>query len=182
MAFYGLTLLVFSTSPQIQYERRQMIIRKHWLKSLAVAAVVAMASANASADVVSAVTAKGRYPLLNTPTSIPGMITSAFTHPGGQLVATYTAECYAAEGPPSSNRNTVDVDIAVLDTTGQQLGLLSPSEVNTALCSSGSGPGTFAATGVVTLPPGTYRILVRGRFSEERTSGWMGARSLVVLR
>jgi len=157
--------------------------RKHWLKSLAVAAVVAMASANASADVVSAVTATGRYPIYSSsPTNIPGMITSAFTHPGGQLVATYTAECYAAEGPVGSNRNTVDVDIAVFDTTNRQVGFLSPSEANTALCSAGSGQATFSTTGVITLPPGTYHVLVRGRYTQERASGWMGARSLVVMR
>ncbi|WP_157604151.1 hypothetical protein [Rhizobacter sp. Root1221] len=159
-----------------------MNIKMNWLKSLAVAAVVAMASANASAVVVAAVTASGHVWLVDAPLTIPGMTTPAFTHPGGQVVATYSAECYAAEGPPASNSNLVDVDIVVLDTTLTQVAAFSPSQEHSAFCSSGGAPGTFSMTGVANLPRGTYRVLVRGRFSEERASGWMGARSLVVLR
>jgi len=157
-----------------------MNIKKHWLKSLAVAAVAAMASANASADVVAAVTANGGATLNEAPMNIPGMKTPAFAHPAGQLVATYSAECYAGEGPPSKSRNLVAVRIIVLDASGNQVATLSPQE--SVFCSAGSERGTHSFTGVATLPRGTYRVLVRARLGEERASGWVGPGSLVVLR
>jgi len=160
-----------------------MNFKEHWLKSLAVAAVVAMASANASAEIVAAVTANGHFELQGTPiNNVPGMATSAFAHSGGQLVATYSAECYAAEGPPYSNTNSVTVAIVVFDTAGNQVAMLSPANFTSAFCSAGGGPGTFSITGVGTLPRGTYRVQVRGRLTEQRLTGWMGARSLVVSR
>lgn len=158
-----------------------MNIKKHWLKSLAVAAVVTLVSANASADVVAAVTANGRYPLAPAPVGIPGMTTPAFGHAGGQLVATYTAECFAEVAAPYGPAR-VDVALLVQDEAGNGLATLSPTERQSYFCSSGGAPATFSTTGVGTLPPGTYRVVVRGGLLTDRASGWMGARSLVVMR
>lgn len=158
-----------------------MKIKMHWPKSLAVAAVVAMVSANASAEVVAAVTANGRYPLAPAPLPVPGMTTPAFGHGGGQLVATYTAECFAEVAAPYGPAR-VDVIIVVQDEAGNNLATLSPTERQSYFCSSAGAPATFSTTGVGTLPPGTYRVVVRGSLLNDRASAWMGGRSLVVLR
>ena len=164
-------------------------MKKHWLKSFVVAAAVATASANASADVVAAVAANGHHWLLDAPLPVAGMTTAAFSHPGGQLVAIYSAECSAAAPHPAySDRAVVDVDIMVQNMQGYYVATLSPSGQSSAFCSSVgspgvfSSPGTFSTTGVATLSAGTYRVVVRGRLNEERASGWMGARSLIVMR
>ena len=144
-----------------------MNIKMGKLKSLAVAAVVAMASANASAVVVAAVTATGHYTLpADTPSTIPGTTTPAFSHAGGRVVATFSSECFAGDAPPASNLNIVDVDIVVLDTSRTQVAAFSPTQDHSAFCSAGSGPSTSSVTGVTTLVAGTYRVLVRARYSE----------------
>ena len=165
-------------------------MKKHWLKSIAVASLVAVASANTSAEVMSAVVANGHAWLVDAPLPISGMATAAFLHPGGQLVATYSAECSVAapENPAFSDRGVVDVYIVVQNAQGQQVATLAPSGEYSAFCSSVGSPGkfsspaTFSTTGVGTLPRGTYRVVVRGGLNEERASGWMGPRSLVVMR
>lgn len=162
-----------------------MSIKKNWFKSLAVAAVVAMASANASADVVAAVTANGNYGWseYGGPYPIAGMSTSTFKHSGGQLIATYSAEC--ALDANGSGPSFVYVAIRVYDATGNYVTTLSPTAGTTPFCSS-SGErgfnnwGSFAKTGVGTLPPGTYRVEVRGGINRGRGNALMGARSLVV--
>ena len=168
-------------NPVPVHERRYMNIKKHWLKSLAVAAVVAMVSANASADVVAAVTANGRYALGPAVLVVPGMTTPAFAHSGGRLVATYTAECFAEVAAPYGPAR-VDVTIYVQNELGDNMAILSPTDQQSIFCSSGNAPSTFSMSGVGALPQGTYRVVVRGGLLNERASGWMGARSLVVLR
>ena len=164
--------------------------KKHWLKALAVAALVATASANASAEVMSAVVANGHSWLVDAPLPISGMTSAAFLHPGGQLVAIFSAECSVAapESPAYGDRGVVDVNIIVHNMQGQYVATLSPSSEYSAFCSSVGSPGkfsspaTFSTTGVGTLPRGTYRVEVRGGLNEERASGWLGPRSLVVMR
>ena len=160
-----------------------MSIKKNGLKSLAVAAVIAMASATASAEVVSAVTANGYHQLMDTPAPVGGMTSTVFKHSGGRLVAMYSSECGASVAPQYSDRAIVDVNILVTNAADSQVvATLSPSDGTSAFCSSGGAPGTFSTVGVSNLPPGTYRVSVRARLSHERASGWMGARSLVVMR
>ena len=105
-----------------------MNTKKH-LKALAVAAVVSMAAANASADVVAAVTANGDY-IFDAPSGfpVPGMRTPSFNHPGGQLVAMYSAECaVSAEPNPAYGPAFVEVDIVVRDATVTPVATLSPT-------------------------------------------------------
>ena len=157
-------------------------MKTNWLKTLAAGAVIAMASANASAEVVSAVTAKGHHGLLDAPAPVAGMMTPVFKHSGGRLVAMYSAEC-SASVPPQRDSAIVDVNIIVTNAADTQvLATLSPSDETSAFCSSGGAPGTFSTIGVANLPPGTYRVSVRAGLTQERASGWMGARSLVVMR
>ena len=160
-----------------------MNIKKNGLKSLAAAAVIAMVSANASAQVVSAVTANGSYGLGPSVAPIPGMMTPAFSHPGGQLVAMYSAEC-TAFSEPAYGLARVDVNIVVSDAADQVVAILSPTDNNVSFCSSGAATGSYSMTGVGTLPRGTYRVSARAGFVHlaKTQSGWMGARSLVVLR
>ena len=167
-----------------------MNMKKHWLKSLAVAAVVAMGSANASAEVLAAVAANGRHGLHDAQAPIAGMSTKTFKHSGGPLVATYSAECSvsAPETSAYGDKGVVDVDITVSNEQGTQvLGRFAPTGDDSAFCSSNvpgksSAPGTYSITAVSTLPPGVYTVEVRGRTNSRFVSGWMGPRSLVVSR
>lgn len=168
-----------------------MNINKHLFRSLAVAAATSVAAANASADVVAAVTASGNYTWsgYGGPIPIPFMVTPSFNHSGGPLVAMYSAECSVnAEYQPAYGLAFVDVDIQVLDGAGAIVATLSPSGgTKTPFCSSSgvsgfNNRGSFATTGVGTLPAGVYRVRVGGQLNIERATALMGARSLVVLR
>ena len=76
-----------------------MKINKKWLKSLAVAGVVAMLSANASAEVLAISAAVDSYELgMGSSPVIPGVQSAYFKHAGGPLTAAFTAEC-AVETP-----------------------------------------------------------------------------------
>ena len=163
-------------------------MKTNWLKSLAVASVVSMAAANASADVVGAVTANTNYTWTEYggPYRVPGMRTASFNHPGGPLVAIFSADC-ALDSDPVYGPAFVDVEINVQDARDQFVASLSPSGTESPFCSSSgargfNNRGSFATTGVGTLPPGTYTILVRAQINRGRGTAVLGARSLVVLR
>ena len=164
-------------------------MKKHWLKSLAVAAIVAMASANASADVLSAVTADGDHGWsIGDPvggiTPIPGVMTPLFKHAGGQLLATYSAECAvkAPPAPPGGPKASVGVMIAVFDSRYKIVTNLQPASGRQAFCSS-EQRATHAVTGVANLPPGMYGVRVVGMINNvPAADAVMGGRSLVVFR
>ena len=163
-------------------------MKNNWLKCLAVAAVVSTASANASADVVAAVTANGNYTWTEYggPYRVPGMRTASFNHPGGPLVAIFSAEC-ALDSDPAYGPAFVDVEINVHDAKDNIVTSLSPSWTVSPFCSSSgargfNNRGSFATTGVSTLPPGTYTVLVRAQINRGRGTALMGPRSLIVLR
>ena len=162
-----------------------MNTKKNWLKSLAVAAVVSMAAANALAGgVVSAVTASGTVPLSDAPIPVAGMVTPSFNHPGGQLVATFSADCYV-NSIFNGDIAYVSVEIYARDATGNAI-LLSPSGQASPFCSTNRANdairGSFATTRVGTLPPGTYHLDLRARTSNRKAGGTLGNRSLVVFR
>jgi len=164
-------------------------MKKHWLTSLAVAAVVAMASANASAgDVLAAVTAdRIHYLAKGASVYISWMKTPLFKHSGGPLIATYTAECAVAAYPLVPGGAKVGVSIAVTDAEGKQVASMSPAPE--AFCSSSgetdlrsASKATHAVTSVATLPAGVYRVQVLGHVNDPTAVAAMGARSLVVSR
>ncbi len=159
-----------------------MNMKKHWLKSLAVAAVVAMASANASADILAGVTAKGQHGLMDVIMPVAGMTTAEFKHPGGQLAATYTAQCYASKVEGQlADQALVNVEICVRSAAGGCAAVLSPTDAGAPFCAAGEMPRITSVTGLATLPPGNYRIMVRAQTQHQpRAHAWMGPRSLVV--
>ena len=157
--------------------KEEMNIKKNWLKSLTVAAVVAMASANASAEILTAMALNGQVSLGPTPIVFGGMTTPTFKHPGGTLAATFTAECFAQVEPQWGTAG-VFAFMEVQDAAGSLVAKLYPN--NGTLCSSGAPRATFSTTGVANLPPGTFRVVVRGMVSNERASGYIGSRSIVV--
>ena len=165
-----------------------MNTKKNWLKSLAVAAVVSMAAANASAGgVVAAVTANGNHIVMDSPAPVPGMVTPSFYHPGGQLVATFSADC-SVKADFDGDKAFVAVDIRVRDSTGKLVTSLSPSSAPGAPFCSSNGEkgwqnwGSYATVRVGTLPPGTYHIEVRGQLNRNHADGVLGARTLVISR
>ena len=153
-----------------------MNIKKHWLKSLAVAAAVAMASANASAEILAWNALNGQVSLGIVPLPF-GVKTPTFKHPGGTLAAVYTAECFARVEPQYGSAG-VFVFMEVQDTAGNLVAKLYPN--NGTLCSSGAPMATHSTTGVTNLPPGTYQVVARGWHSNDRASAWTGAHSIVV--
>ena len=169
-----------------------MNIKKHWLKSLGVAAVVAMGSANASAHVVAAVTANGNFTWSGySELPIPGMQTPSFSHPGGRLVATYSAECAVdnLDGVDADSVKRLEVEIVVRTMAGKTVARLSPSSDASpgTFCSSKNAPGfhnvgSFATTRVGNIPAGTYYVDVRGRLNTRKANALMGSRSLVLFR
>lgn len=166
-----------------------MNMKKNRLKSLALAAVVSMAAANASAEVVAFVTANTNHTWseYGGPYRVPGMRTASFSHPGGRLVATFSADC-ALDSDPAYGQTFVDVEINVQDSRDNFVASLSPSGALAPFCSSSGAPGfnnrgSFATTGVGELPPGTYTVIVRAQINKGiRTTAVLGPRSLVVLR
>ena len=184
----GLALLMlFSTNP-LTHERRSMNIKKKWLQSLAVAGVVAMVSANASAEVLAISAATEDYELgFTSRPVIPGVQSSLFKHAGGPLTALYTAECAVATPaggvPPGAPPATVAVQFQILDAAGKDVASLAPGR-QTLCTETGLGKrAVHTATGVASLPAGVYRVQVLGSIPNARTAtGLMGKRSLVVSR
>ena len=163
----------------------EMNIKKHWLKSLAVAAVVAMGSANASAEVLSALTADGDYSWSEGGLYIPGTMTPSFKHAGGPLLATYSAECAVKDlpAPPGGPKASVNVVIEVRRAEDNKfITDMPPARISQAFCSSDE-KATNSVTGVANLPPGMYRIRVFGAIKNvSKADAVMGGRSLVVFR
>ena len=168
-----------------------MNIKMNWLKSLAVTAVVAMASANASAEVLSVVQAQGDYVLLGEGVGggrfIDGVNTSTFRHPGGQLLATFSAECAVKSPsmPPGGLKPWLGVTIEVRTPQNRIVAYLHPARGDggmQTLCSADTR-GTYAITGVGNVPPGDYVVRVFGAVNNGlQVQGVVGGRSLVIFR
>lgn len=170
-----------------------MKINKKWLKSLAVAGVVAMLSANASAEVLAISAAVDSYELgMGSSPVIPGVQSAYFKHAGGPLTAAFTAECAVETPVPPSGglppggggaSATVAVELGVRDLAGNLVQVLAPAK-QTLCFEAGLGKrAVHTATGVASVPPGVYRVQVISYIPNARTAtGLLGARSLVVSR
>jgi len=168
-----------------------MTIMTKWHCYAAAGALTLIASTQASANIISAVTATTDW-FIRSPglLVIPGTTSSSFTLPqGARFGVTFSSEC-SVNAPAGNGGSWTDVDIVVLNTAGAVVATLAPTVGSSdAFCSS-NGTAAFdgwefnsvTAVGGPNLPPGTYRVQVRARLNNGATDGQFGERSLVVFR
>lgn len=162
------------------------------LRRCAIAGAIAtLASSQASADVLSAVTAPANWTFVGAAqVAIPGMTSALFANPlNGRFVVTFSGECSVNAAAGSSSAWT-DVDIVVLNAAGAVVRTLPPTVgAADAFCASNGTAGfdgwesnSITAVNGTGLPGGFYRVQVRARLNGGATGGWFGERSLVVIR
>lgn len=168
-----------------------MNIIKTFRRCAIAAALTALASTHASADVLTAVTAPANWTFTGAArVLIPGMTTPLFANPAnGRFVVTFSSEC-AVNAPAGNTSAWTDVDIVVLNAAGAIVATLAPTVgAADAFCSSNGTVGfdgwetnSITAVGGAGLPAGAYRVRVHARLNGGATGGWFGERSLTVIR
>jgi len=154
-------------------------------------ALAALASTQASADVLRSVAAVGNWQFAGAAqVPIPGMTTPFFANPlNGRFVVIFSAEC-AVNAAAGSSMAWSDVDIVLLNAAGAVVQTLAPTAGSLdAFCSSNGTAGFdgWSANSVMGvagpgLAAGNYRVQVRARLNNGATGGWFGERSLAVIR
>ena len=154
-------------------------------------ALAALASTQASADVITATAAVGNWQFAGAAqVPIPGMTSGLFANPlNRRFVVIFSSEC-AVNAAAGSSAAWSDIDIVLMNAAGAVVSTLAPTAGNLdAFCSSNGTAGFdgWASNSVMAvagagLPAGIYRVQVRARLNNGATGGWFGERSLAVIR
>lgn len=149
------------------------------------------AAAPAGAQSIAAVSNSANFNFSGSPqVQVPGMVTPLFTKQANlRLVVLFSAECTVAAATGNTTA-WLDVDVVLRNAAGTDVMTLPPTEGSgDAFCSSnGSGAlsgwvnATVVARVPFDVPAGNYSVAVRARLNAGGVTGWLGQRSLVVMR
>ena len=161
-----------------------------WASALA-GAITIGAAVPAAAQSVAAVSNSANFTFTGfQQVAVPGMTTPLVAKPANlRLVVLFSAEC-TVQAPVGLSNAWLDVDIVMRNAAGEMVMTLPPTEgPGDALCSShpnarldGWVNATIVARVPFDVPAGNYSFEVRARLNAGATTGWLGQRSLVVLR
>ena len=170
-----------------------MIIKSKLIACVAAAAVTFLASTQASATILAAVTHLGNsYIAGNAYQTVRNMRTPLFSHKlGERFIVTFSAEC-AVDAPDGNHNGRSEVNIVVINNSTNVATTLAPTtdlESTNAFCSGNGIKGydawanhSLTAVAGTNLATGVYRVEVRARLLGGATGGWFGERSLVVFK